>query len=110
MKKTKQIQLVLITAAFAACHQSQPEWRAGGHTYIRGDSTAPYSRMDHPHSGVPFAYYHFRPYGLFFPIGGYHRQGYYSNALSEEVNIGSSAAKSSIVRGGFGQSAFSVES
>jgi hypothetical protein len=36
--------------------------------------------------------------------------GYYSSALSEEVNIGHNAFKSRIVRGGFGESALSVES
>lgn len=41
---------------------------------------------------------------------GYRRIGYYSNALSEEVNIGGDPVKSGIVRGGFGESALSVES
>jgi hypothetical protein len=108
MKKSKHIQLVLITAALASCH-SQPEWH-GSATYIRGDSTAPYTRMNYYHPGVPFVYYHFRPYGLFYPLVGYRRVGYYSDALPEEANIGHSAIKSSVVRGGFGESAFSVES
>jgi hypothetical protein len=54
-------------------------------------------------------FYAFRPYGLYTPFG-YRRLGYYSNALSEEVNIGHSAIKSNIVRGGFGESGLSVES
>jgi hypothetical protein len=109
MKKTKQVQLVLITALFASCHHHEPQWHAGGGTFIRSDSTAPYTRMSHPYSGIPFLYYAFRPYGVYTPFG-YRRVGYYSSALSEEVNIGHSTVKSGIVRGGFGESALSVES
>jgi hypothetical protein len=109
MKKTKEIQLVLITALFASCHQPEPQWRAGGRTYIRSDSTASYTLMAHPHPGNPLLFYAFRPYGIYTAFG-YRRLGYYSNALSEEVNIGHSSIKSAIVRGGFGESALSVES
>jgi hypothetical protein len=98
MKKSKHIQLVLITAALASCH-SQPEWHGSNRTYIRSDSTAPYTRMNYYHPGIPFIYYHFRPYGVYFPVGGYRRVGYYSDALP-----------GSVIRGGFGKSAFSVES
>lgn len=108
MKKTKHIRLVLITAALASCHRG-PEWHAGGRTYIRADSTAPYALMNHPQGGARFLYYHFRPYGLLY-LAGYHRAGYYSDAFSEEVNVGHDGAKSGIVRGGFGKSALSVES
>jgi hypothetical protein len=93
MKKTKQVKLVLITALFASCHHPEPQWHAGGRTYIRSDSTAPYALMPHAYSGF-----------------GYRRLGYYSGALSEEANIGHSSIKSGIVRGGFGRSALSVES
>lgn len=109
MRKTKQIQLVLMTALLASCHQSEPQWRAGSRTYIRSDSTASYSLMAHPNSAGAFLFYAFRPYGMYTPFG-YRRLGYYSNALSEEVNLGHSAIKSGIVRGGFGGSALSVES
>jgi hypothetical protein len=109
MKKTKQIQLVLMTALLASCDRPEPQWRAGGRTYIRSDSTAPYTVMQHSHPGYAFLFYAFRPYGIYTPFG-YRRLGYYSNALSEEVNIGHSAVKSGIVRGGFGESALSVES
>ncbi|HEV3411124.1 MAG TPA: hypothetical protein VG101_01540 [Puia sp.] len=109
MRKTKEIQLVLITALFASCHQPEPQWRAGGRTHIRSDSTAPYTLMAHPNPGAPLLFYAFHPYGLYTAFG-YRRMGYYSSALSEEVNIGHNAFKSRIVRGGFGESALSVES
>ncbi len=109
MKKTKEIQLVLITALFTSCHHPEPQWRAGGRTYIRSDSTASYTLMAHPHPGNPLMFYAFRPYGIYTAFG-YRRLGYYSSALSDEVNIGHSAIKSAIVRGGFGESALSVES
>ena len=108
MKKTNHIKLVLITAALASCHR-EPEWHAGGRTYIRADSTAPYAVMSRPHAGAPLMFYRFRPYGLLY-FNGYHRAGYYSDAFSEEVNVGHDGAKSGIVRGGFGKSAMSVES
>jgi hypothetical protein len=108
MKKTKHIKLVLVTAVLAACHQ-EPEWRSGSRTYIRADSTAPYTMMTHPQPGLPLLFYHFRPYGLLYATG-YRRAGYYSNAFSEEVNIGHNPVKGGIVRGGFGESALSVES
>jgi hypothetical protein len=108
MKKTHHIHLVLITAALASCH-SEPEWHAGSRTYIRGDSTAPYTLMAYPRPGYPPMYYVFRPYGIY-AGGAYRRVGYYSEALGEEMNIGRSPVKSGIVRGGFGESTFSVES
>ena len=45
MKKTKYIELVLITAALSSCHQpGNKDWEsANTHTYIRSDSSAPYS-------------------------------------------------------------------
>ena len=109
MKKTKYIELVLITAALASCHPSSSEWHSANNTYIRSDSTAPYTRMQNPFGNAALCYYAFRPYGLFYN-GLYRRAGYYSNALSEEVNIGHNAFKSSVVRGGFGESSLSVES
>jgi hypothetical protein len=112
MKRTKQISLVLITAALASCHRpGNPDWvNANGRhqrVYIRSDTTAPYTRMYHP-SGARLWYYAFRPYGSY-SYFGYRRLGYYSSAISENSNIGSSSEKSGIVRGGFG-SGFSVSS
>ena len=45
MKKSKTIQLILITAALASCQEKkkEPEWGSGNKTYVRGDSTAPYT-------------------------------------------------------------------
>jgi hypothetical protein len=111
MKKTSHIQLVLITAALASCHHpSTPQWQNGNNTFIRSDSTAPYTRMDHPiPGGALLWYYAFRPYGNYYG-GIYRRTGYYSDALSETGNIGTNSVKSSVIRGGFGESAFAVES
>jgi hypothetical protein len=110
MRKSKKIQLVLITAALASCHQQETQWHGGSRTYIRSDSTAAYTPIPYHRPGVPLLFYHFRPYGLYYPVVGYRRIGYYSNAMSEEVNIGEDPVKSGIVRGGFGESALSVES
>lgn len=112
MKKTKQISLVLITAALASCHRSNnQDWvNANGEhrkVYIRSDSTAPYTQMFHPF-GALLWYYAFRPYGHY-DYFGYRRVGYYSSAISQHSNIGTNAAKSGIIRGGFG-SGFSVSS
>ena len=108
MKKSKNIQLILITAALASCsHQKNNDWDSGSRTYVRGDSTAPYSRT---HFGGPgLWYYAFRPYG-YYGNGIYNRTGYYSNAIHPRGNWGSNAVKSGISRGGFGRSGFHVSS
>ena len=66
MKKSKAIQLVLITAALASCNKAQKEseWSSGPKTHIRSDSTAYYTRAHHG-SGASMLlwYYAFRPYG-----------------------------------------------
>jgi hypothetical protein len=110
MKKTKSISLVLITAALASCHK-QPkvnDWSDSPKVYMRSDTTAGYTYAGH---GTNFLwYYAFRPYGLFYG-GRYQHAGYYSEAIAERSNIGSSAFKGSVVRGGFGGShSFSVSS
>ena len=110
MKKTTHIRLVLITAALASCHHPKPQWQNGNNTFIRSDSTAPYTRMVHPMPGSALLWYYvFRPYGNYYG-GIYRRTGYYSDAISETGNIGTNSFKSSVIRGGFGESAFSVES
>ena len=109
MKKTKHIQLILITAVLASCHRPNNEWQNGNRVYVRGDSTAPYSRAYHPYVNAALWYYAFRPYGNFYN-GTYRRTGYYSNALSEAGNIGSNGFKGSVIRGGFGSGAYSVSS
>jgi hypothetical protein len=109
MKKTKHIRLLLITATLASCHQPNKEWQNGNHTYVRSDSTAPYSPVYH-HYGSPLLwYYAFRPYGNYYN-GYYRRTGYYSDAIGERSNIGSNSFKSSVIRGGFGRGAYSVSS
>lgn len=111
MKKTKHIELILITAALASCNQPNNEWDTNGSkTYVRSDSTAPYSRTHHYHgTGSRLWYYAFRPYGNYYN-GYYHRAGYYSSAIHENSNIGSNGYKSSVVRGGFGHGGYSVSS
>lgn len=111
MKKSKLVTLVLITAALASCHKKKVEddWSSGNQqVYLRTDTTANYSRA-HCHGNGWLWYYAFRPYGTYFG-NGYHHAGYYSNAISEHSNIGTSSAKSSVVRGGFGHGTFSVSS
>lgn len=111
MKKTKHIRLLLITATLASCHQPNKEWQngSGNHTYIRSDSTAPYSHVYHQGGSPLLWYYAFRPYGNYYN-GYYRRTGYYSDAISERSNIGGNSFKSSVIRGGFGRGAFSVSS
>ena len=120
MKKSKFVNLVLITAALAGADKieaqnngasgdwdKQPEKKV----YMRSDTTAQYSRTHHHGSGVGTAilwYYAFRPYGSSYSNGsGYNRSGFYSRGLSSRSNIGSNSTKSVISRGGFGGRAFS---
>lgn len=59
MKKSKKIKLVLISAALASCTNSpkQEDWESGhNHTYVRSDSTAPYSRTHRFRSGFSHWY------------------------------------------------------
>lgn len=111
MKKSKCIELVLITAALASCNRPNREWQGGAKTYLRSDTTAPYTRAHHG-SGVGSAllwYYAFRPYGNYYN-GSYQRAGYYSGALRQSSNIGSNGFKGAVTRGGFGRGAYSVSS
>jgi hypothetical protein len=109
MKKSRQIQLVLITAALASCNQPKKDWEGSSRTYLRSDSTAPYSRAHYGGGGFLW-YYAFRPYGSFYG-NRYNRAGYYSGALHQSSNIGNNGLKSGIVRGGFGRTGgYSVSS
>jgi hypothetical protein len=109
MKKTKHINLLLITAALASCNRPNNEWQNGNRTYVRGDSTAPYTRTYHPGVGPLLWYFAFRPYGNYYN-GYYRRAGYYSDAISERSNIGGNSFKGGVIRGGFGGGAYSVSS
>ena len=114
MKKSKCIELVLITAALASCNQPQKDWdtnNPGSKVHVRSDSTAPYTRVYY-HSGIGSAllwYYAFRPYGNYYN-GSYQRAGYYSGAINPASNIGTNGFKGAVTRGGFGRSGFSVSS
>ncbi|MDZ7878015.1 MAG: hypothetical protein U5L45_10105 [Saprospiraceae bacterium] len=121
MKKSKLVNLVLITAALATANKTdaqnggasgdwdkQPEKKV----YMRSDTTAKYTRTHHT-SGIGNAilrYYAFRPYGSSYGYGSYNRTGFYSRGLSSQSNIGSNPTKSAISRGGFGGRAFSSAS
>ncbi len=105
MKKSKAIQLVLVASIFSSCqnNHSVPEKKV----YMRSDTTARYS---HAHGlGYLGAYYAFRPYGIF-RNNNYSRAGYYSSSIHEQANIGTNGFKGTVVRGGFGRSAFHVSS
>ncbi len=111
MKKSRCIELVLITAALASCNQPKKDWDDNNKVHLRSDSTAPYTRVHH-HSGIGTAllwYYAFRPYGHY-NNGFYQRAGYYSGGISSNSNIGTNGFKGSVVRGGFGRGGFSVSS
>lgn len=110
MKKSKLVSLVLISAALASCHKKEPFNPNKKNVYMRGDTTANYSRTHHSGSGNAFLWwYAFRPYGSYMN-GAYHHNGYYSGGISESSNIGRSSAKTTAVRGGFGGRGFSVSS
>ena len=117
MKKSKVVNLVLITAALATADKLDAQNGAGSDwdkqpekkVYMRSDSTAQYSRTHHHYGGVGSAllwYYAFRPYGSHSSYG-YNRTGYYSRGIASRSNIGTSPVKSTISRGGFGGRAFS---
>jgi len=108
MKKSKYIELVLITAALASCNRPRNDWQGGTKTYLRSDTTAPYTQAHHGGGGFLW-YYAFRPYGNYFN-GNYQRAGYYSNALHQSSNIGSNGFKGAVSRGGFGRGGYSVSS
>ncbi len=108
MKKTRHIELVLITAALASCNQPRAARETGNRVYLRSDTSAPYTRVHH-HGGTALWYYAFRPYGSY-QYGMYTRAGYYSGAIHERSNLGTNGFKGGIVRGGFGRSSYSVSS
>lgn len=111
MKKSKYIELVLITAALASCNQPTKDWDENNKVHIRSDSTAPYTRVHH-YGGVGTAllwYYAFRPYGNYYN-GSYQRAGFYSGAINPVSNIGSNGFKGAVTRGGFGRGGYSVSS
>ena len=111
MKKSKLIKLVLITSVLASC-EKEVKQQDTQKVYMRSDTSATYSRS-HIHGGgganMWLWFYAFRPYG-YYNNGAYHHSGFYSGGLSEHSNIGSNTVKSSVTRGGFGRSGFSVSS
>ncbi len=104
MKKTKTINLILITAALAGCNQKKEEneWNSGNKTFIRSDSTAPYARTHHGAGSMLLWYYAFRPFSSY-RNGEYQRSGYYSGAIPHKANTGTNSSKALVPRGGFGR-------
>ena len=114
MKKSKYIELVLITAALAACNTPKKDWEENNQVHLRSDTTAPYTTVHHYYGGGGMGnallwYYAFRPYGNYYN-GGYQRAGYYSGGISAFTNLGTNGFKTAVSRGGFGRSGFSVSS
>ncbi len=101
MKKSKVVQLVLITSLLASCKNKKEVKK---HFYMRGDSTANYQRQYYNGNGSGVWFYAFRPYGYYDNSGLYHRAGHYSNTISQSSNTGRNSVKSNTVRGGFGSS------
>jgi len=114
MKKSKYIELVLITAALASCNEPKKEksWDDNNKVHLRSDTTAPYTRVHSHHNGIGTAllwYYAFRPYGNY-NNGAYQRAGYYSGGIGRFSNVGNNGFKSAVTRGGFGRGGYSVSS
>ena len=98
MKKSKCIQLVLVTGILAACSSPKSNQQVGNQRLHMRTDTA--GRYTHAHGGM--GYYAFRPFG-FYGSSGYQRSGYYNNSLHS-----SSSAHTPVSRGGFGRSGFHV--
>lgn len=114
MKKSKIVNLVLITAALASCNKTEKKHEKK--YFMRGDTTAAYEapvRNHQHHNGVSpiIWFYAFRPYGFYDShTSRYVHSGSYSSSVSESSNIGRSASKSGVIRGGLGGGRFSVSS
>ena len=113
MKKSKYIELALITAALASCSEPKKDWDDNGKVHLRSDTTAPYTTVHHYHGGgigtALLWYYAFRPYGNY-SNGYYQRAGYYSEGIGRFSNIGTNGFKGAVSRGGFGRGGYSVSS
>ena len=114
MKKSRKIELVLITAALASCNQpAEKDWDTNNKVHLRSDTTAPYTRVHNNHgAGIGTAllwYYAFRPMGNY-SNNRYRGAGYYSGGIAPGSNIGRNSFKGSVTRGGFGRSGYSVSS
>lgn len=110
MKKSALIKLVLVATVAASCGQKkEKDWENGNEkkVYMRSDTTASYSRAHHRYGHFPF--FVFRSYGSM-GSNGFHRTGYYSDAINRSSNVGRNSTKSSIVRSGFGGSGFHASS
>jgi hypothetical protein len=109
MRKSKQIQLVLITSLLATCgKKAETDWGEGSNTkkvYMRSDTSAQYTQAHYGHGGSALMWYFaFRSFGMM--NGGNYSRGYHSSAISPVSNYGGNVGKrGAISRGGFGRSA-----
>ncbi len=113
MKKSKLVELALITAALASCNEPKKDWDDNNKVHLRSDTTAPYTTVHHYNGGglgtALLWYYAFRPYGNY-SNGAYQRAGYYSGGIGHFSNVGTNGFKGSVARGGFGRGGYSVSS
>lgn len=104
MKKSELVKLVLVAAVITSCNNQKS--RDEKRIFMRSDTTANYS---HVRGGFHGGYFPFIPYGMYMN-NRYARAGYYSSSIHESSNVGSNSYKGTVVRGGFGSSAFHVSS
>ncbi len=118
MKKSKLINLVLVTTLFHACGPTTTDNdkvpRGRSRIYARTDASALYTRIDKDNTawGDYSQYFYFEPYGYYDELTRHYvRTGYHSSGLHRSSSIfhsssGHSSGKSSgsFSRGGFGSS------
>ncbi len=106
MKKSKYVNLVLISAMLstAACSTKEEKPNKHSRLHLRSDTTAAYT-----HSYYPYRYHSFSPVGIYSFSHGrpvYRSTGYESYSTPHS----STARTSSISRGVYGRSAMHVSS
>ena len=80
MKKSKQISLVLISAALASCNRQFNEVEKND-VYMRSDTTEEYTPVYPQDNFGNLWYYSFRPYGYYNNCYYGYYNGYYNNYL-----------------------------
>lgn len=112
MKKSKVIELVLVSSLLVSCYNDSK--KKSPNVYMRSDSTATYAKVNtHQSSGVGNAllwYYAFRPHGTINSSGIYNRTGFHSSSIPTSSNVGTNPVKGNVYRGGFGRGGYSVGS
>lgn len=100
MKKSKTVELALVTSLIVACNVSNAQTtEQKERLHLRGDTTEKYTRVNHYYGGgVPYFYY-FHPNGVY-NNSGYHKTSYSSKSISHS----SRSHSGHVSRGGFGGS------